>query len=727
MRVQLIFPPQWAPHMPYLSLPALTGYLRARGIDCHQLDLNLESFERMLSPGYLEACGATLQNRIEAIEARERVDSGLASTYRQLTAAAVQLPAVLDRVAAAVETIRSPDSFYHLDRHDRSYAMIGKAFSIISLAHHPSVINFREFIASRENLNLTRLRTIAGDRSINPYLSMFEDEFIPRLLADRPDLVGLSVISDCQLAPAFTLIRSLRRFTPDLCIVVGGPFFGKLEDRLHRNPDLFDEVDAFVLGPGEEPLHQLCQALEAGRRLDTVPNLVHRDGEGRVRTSEKRAAVRARDLPTPCFDELPLERYFSGEPVLPLLVSHGCYWNKCRFCGSFHIYGRRFQPLPAERVVEDMKTLHRRHGVIHFNFADEALPPAAARGVAELIHSERLPFRWFSEARFEKTFDNDLCVILARGGCVKLKFGLESGSQRVLNLMKKGTDLAVADRVIAACLEAGIAVHFFCMVGFPGETEADFEETRQFFLDRPHVVTSSGFSFYSNVYVLDIGSEAAGNSRDLGIETIRTPGDDELSVLLDFSTSALPAADVLERRNWDLIRTVGEMIGSPREPGEEAGQFLYLAHFDGNPPPAAPAEPSPAAAGTLEPGAVPTPAPGLAWRRIVRFADDDSKPAADEPADLIPRSHSWIASTANSPTANLLPAESMEILRLCDGRRWEEVVDVETRRTDGDGDGPPRTPASRAIRNRRLFVLEDLLLKGFLQLSPGPDTGRVKR
>jgi hypothetical protein len=713
MRVQLIFPPQWIPHMPYLSLPALTAYLQERGVDCRQSDLNLESYDRMLSAGFIVRCGEVLSGRIGEIESRDRIEPGLHPAYRELTVAMLHLPLVLDRLAEARDVLCRPDSFYDLERHHWAYRLLGRAFAIISLAHSPSNINFWEFAVGAGHSSIESLRGITANREINPYIDLFEEEFIPRILDERPAILGVSLVSDCQLAPAFTLIHSLRRRAPDQFIVVGGPFFSKLKGLLLEHPELFDEVDAYVIGSGEEPLYRLCRALEGGEGPQAVPGLVYRDDQGVVRETVGQAATRVADLPTPSFDGLPLEKYFSGEPVLPLLSSYGCYWNKCRFCGSFHIYGHGFRRRGSDRVLEDMKTLHRRYGVRHFHFSDEALPPVTAREVAEGIAGEQLPFRWFAEARFETSFDQRLCATMAAGGCVKIKFGLESGSQEILNRMNKGTDLQAARKVIKACHEAGLAMHFFCMVGFPGETEEDFQATRRFFLDLPEVVGSPGFSFYCNVYALDVGSDAARRPGTVGIDEIRPCGRDKLSVMLEFDASSLPSADVLEERRWNLIRTVADIIGTPRTPNEEVHQFLYMAHFDGGPPELERSEPSRTAGGLLSPGATPLPADSLVTRRIVSFQPAGGGDGTTPP-DLVPGESVWIMSAADRFTVKPVSSEALEILRLCDGRPWEEIVRI-------GGSPAAELPANR---RRRMAIIEELLASGFLSLPRPPEEQR---
>lgn len=696
--------------MPYLSLPSLTAYLQVRGIECRQQDLNLESYDSMLTPAFIEKSGKSLIRRLEEIETRKRIGTELKSTYDKLTAAALHLPLVLEHLVEACHVLRRPDRFYDLDSHRWAYRLLNRAFAIISLAYAPSNLNFWEFTIGSNPRNIADLRAITANSEENPYLDLFEKESIPGILEGRPDLVGLSVISDCQLVPAFTLIRALRRQAPELFIVVGGPFFSKLEDRLIEHPELFDEVSGFVVGNGEEPLHRLCRALESGQGPETVPNLLWRDEQGTVHTPTERVCAQFSELPTPSFDGLPLDEYFSGEPVVPLLSSYGCYWSKCNFCGSFHIYGHRFRLRGSERVLEDMKTLHRRYGLRHFHFSDEALPPAMGREIAEGIAREQLPFRWFAEARFEKSFNQELCAVMAAGGCVKIKFGLESGSPKVLGLMNKGTDLEVARDVIEACRKTGIAMHFFCMVGFPGETEEDFEATCRFFLDQPEAVQSPGFSFYCNVYVMDMGSNAARQPEALGIEQVRSfPGED-LNVLLDFRAPGLPSTQELETRRWTLIRTVGKLIGTVRVPDEEAHQFLYLAHFDGNPPPITTGPSSPSTPGFLPPGATPILVEGLSLRRIVLF-QPVKKTGGSAEMELAPTSSVWIVSTAEDLRVTLIDLGAVDILKCCDGRRWEEIV---------EDNAPSPAADHRTLRHSRILMIEKLLAAGFLHLPHTP-------
>ena len=111
--------------------------------------------------------------------------------------------------------------------------------------------------------------------------------------------------------------------------------------------------DGTIRGVFHHPLLELAKCLAKGKNLEAVPNLIYDDGT-KVCVNETCPPENIDSLPTPCFDDFPLDLYFSPELILPIMASRGCYWRKCAFCDHSHVYGNRYAPRNNERVVDDL-------------------------------------------------------------------------------------------------------------------------------------------------------------------------------------------------------------------------------------------------------------------------------------------------------------------------------------------------------------------------------------
>lgn len=165
-----------------------------------------------------------------------------------------------------------------------------------------------------------------------------------------------------------------------------------------------------------------------------------------------------------------------------------------------------------------MAELWQRHGARHFVVTDEALAPRFLLQIAEALgaHPELDP-RLVGYARFEPGFTADVCRRLHRAGLRRLFFGLESGSQRMLDHMAKGVRLETAHEVLGHCAAAGIGFHLFSMIGLPTETEQDARQTLQFFLDDVELIDHPRNTLDLHRFNLDLRTEYYDHAERYGL------------------------------------------------------------------------------------------------------------------------------------------------------------------------------------------------------------------
>jgi anaerobic magnesium-protoporphyrin IX monomethyl ester cyclase len=244
--------------------------------------------------------------------------------------------------------------------------------------------------------------------------------------------------------------------------------------------------DAVVLGEGEATLVELAQKVAAGvDPAGTAGVVVAR--EGRLVRGAHRPFLRDLDeLPLPAWDLVDMDRYLgewerrAGERRAAVLTSRGCPFD-CSWC-SKPTFGRTFRQQSPERVVAELVALHRQYGVDYVRFCDDVFGISRAwiERLLDGMAAADLHIRFECLARVD-LLKPDLLHRLRAAGLARVYVGVESGSQKMLDLMNRGTRLAQVERTAAALRAEGIRQFWFLMLGYPGETLEDIEATLALF------------------------------------------------------------------------------------------------------------------------------------------------------------------------------------------------------------------------------------------------------
>ena len=311
-------------------------------------------------------------------------------------------------------------------------------------------------------------RDILGQASVNTYL------------------ISLVVVDQLPAAIAFS--REIKRHRPDSRIIIGGPLVSRLHRQLAAVPWIANTFDAILPG---EAYRVLPEALGLSGTFT-----------GHV---------------TPDFSDLDLDRYWSCKRVLPYLVAHGCNWGKCTFC-SHHLTYDGYRSSSMAQVLDDLEYMANEHQAEYISFCDEYLTPTQLRELSAGLLERQIKLRWSTFARPESQFrDFNFMEQLYAAGCRMLMLGLESGSQRVINLMKKGTKVSNFRPILEACKAANIAVRYDFMAGFPGETEEEVEATYTFIRQNRDVIDTPFSSYAVAIFELRSGIPVLEETDRLGI------------------------------------------------------------------------------------------------------------------------------------------------------------------------------------------------------------------
>ncbi|MCL5883473.1 MAG: B12-binding domain-containing radical SAM protein [Actinobacteria bacterium] len=244
------------------------------------------------------------------------------------------------------------------------------------------------------------------------------------------------------------------------------------------------ELDMVVRGEPEYTIREAATALRDGKPLDGVAGLLYRGEDGEIHTNRKRPFIQSLDkLPFPAWDLIDTNLYtlpFSGKRFLLVATARGCPYG-CTFCANKIFYGAKLRRRSPQRVVDEMQWAVEQFGIRDFLIWSESFTTDQGYAIetAEEIMRRGLDISWVCNSRVD-TVSPKLLRTIKKAGCWMIGFGIESGSQEVLDSVHKGTTISDAVRSVRMAHEVGLEVTGHCILGFPGETEASMQQTIDF-------------------------------------------------------------------------------------------------------------------------------------------------------------------------------------------------------------------------------------------------------
>ena len=564
--------------MPHLALPSLAAFLRANGVEVVQRDLNAEVFDRLLSRRHLRTVSRQLDREKRRAPTRRlppQIEQARQEVVRWASQVGGQIAEQIDDAAASVRSERYFEPAAGLE----AFATLVEGLRLASVPHYPSELRLLGYRSAYPIDASQAIRADVEDRDINMFRSLFQTWVIPQIRHERPDLVGISLTSADQVSAGFTLAALIKEAGIDTHVVVGGKMITCWRDQLPRAGALWEYMDSAIAWEGEVALLELIRALENGTDLSEVPNLIYRD-KGQIRVNGPKEPEPVNTLPIPDFDGLPLDLYLAPARVLPVWASRGCYWGRCAFCNVGYGESRRFAEQCVERVAQEMLSLAERYQTRHFFFADEALSPRMLKLLSAALIEAGADLDWCCCARFEPGINADLLRQMRQAGCRMVLYGLESGSQRILDRMHKGTKLSTAERILREGVEAGIWNHIFFFFGFPGETEQDARETIRFFEANRHVV----HSICTGTFLLEKDAEVSANPAQYGIARLIPPAPErDLAYYYEYEAASGISPERAEQIEARFIDSLPDKH-APHLYAHDTYRFLYACRFQASEP-----------------------------------------------------------------------------------------------------------------------------------------------
>jgi len=312
-----------------------------------------------------------------------------------------------------------------------------------------------------------------------------------RMIESGPDVVGIGCMMTETFSDAMETANTAKSAVPEAKVVIGGHYASFVADKIIET---FPDVDYVVVGEGEYTFFDLVRSIENKHDAGEIKGIAFRHDGKAVFTGARKPIQNLDIIPFPakhlvanaCYGNLSLggsSYYISLKNFSGMITSRGCPF-RCIFCSCTAFSGNTVRYRSPENVVSEIEHLVNDDGIEQIFIADDnfLMFPRRVMEICRLIKERKIDVDWLCEGRVD-TASEKMYNSMADAGCRIIFFGIESGSQRVLDYYRKKTTVEKGEQAIAMAQRAGIDVIGSMMVGAPVETEEDFQKTLDF-IDR---------------------------------------------------------------------------------------------------------------------------------------------------------------------------------------------------------------------------------------------------
>jgi anaerobic magnesium-protoporphyrin IX monomethyl ester cyclase len=293
----------------------------------------------------------------------------------------------------------------------------------------------------------------------------------------QPDIVGITSVT-ATFTSALIVAQTAKQVCPKAFVVLGGPHVTIADDAFLLE---YPEVDVVVKGEGEQTIVELARYVSGLMSLNAVAGITFRSNGHLVHTTNRSCIQNLDKLPFPAYHYFPLIKYRIFKKIgVPILTSRGCISN-CSFCLVPHIAGNNFRARSSASVADEMESVKSSYNVDFVTFNDEIFTYNKQRilDICAEIKQRKIKLPWDCQTRVDLV-SSDLLHRMKEANCQLINFGVESGSQKILDAMKKGTTVQQNAAAIRMAKEAGLSVTVSLALGYPGETEETIMQTVDF-------------------------------------------------------------------------------------------------------------------------------------------------------------------------------------------------------------------------------------------------------
>lgn len=519
--VLLINPPIGTVANPYISIPVLSAYLKKKKITVKAFDLNREFMLQFVNVENIRKGKEYCVNRFLALNEKKELNFKEIIEYARF-------------YNLLKEIENNKDKFKNLflpftDFSDiQSSNIADLLLSVASASYYPEYIGTKPSMRYYSKFNEYSTNDIIKSLNHSNLYSKIIKKIIKEVLAKySPLLVGISITFQHQILPAFFCAKIIKEINPDIHITIGGT---EVSIRMRELKDIgiFKFVNSLILDEGEIPLEKLYYHLKNGAiNLSKIPGLCFLNKSNQIIYNPSAPSLDMNKQAPPDYSVFNLNRYLRKKDrlIVPFRLSKGCYWQKCTFCRTELSYCKNFQQPSFKFVYDQLLDVINQTGIKNYIFSDESADPELLTYLSRNLLKDNVKINWFTHSRVDKRLTKEKCQLFKDAGCLYISLGVESFTNRLLKIIKKGISVELIKKVIEQ-IDGVLPIGLYMLIGIPTETEKEALEGFDYikkYLKRG-LIDFYSYSLLSIVY----GSDMWHNSKKYKISKINIPKESNL-------------------------------------------------------------------------------------------------------------------------------------------------------------------------------------------------------
>ena len=347
-----------------------------------------------------------------------------------------------------------------------------------------------------------------------------DEEILAKMVSFKPQLIGIACMYTAYAGDAYRVAKIAKQYNRDIPVIFGGAHSSLFPKQVLKDIN----IDAVVVGEGEQTLLELVKCVEKGKDFSEVTGIIYRNNS-EVSTNAPRKQIEDLDsLPFPAWHLLDMNLYLGltlkskfvlRSPSLTMISSRGCPQH-CVYCTIHSVWGNIWRGRSPQNVVDEIQYLMQRYGIKEVSFMDDSMGcvPKRLAEICQEITDRRLDIKWTTPNGIAHwTLNKELLRKMKKAGCYRITFGIESGNIQTRKFLGKPFDLKQAKELIRFANRIGMWTICTFIIGFPYEDKSSIDDTIQFAIDSdtdfavfyllcPHPGTKV-YEFFKNEGLLD--------------------------------------------------------------------------------------------------------------------------------------------------------------------------------------------------------------------------------
>lgn len=338
-------------------------------------------------------------------------------------------------------------------------------------------------------LGILYLATVLKEKGINAVaidaeiLGLNIPNMVNSILKYKPDLVGISVMTPI-LSTALKIIKKIKETDNTIKTLIGGAHVNSTFEETFK---FTNDLDFIIYGEGEYTLPKLVNNLDNEKKYAKIKGLIFKDKNGTIKKNPPREFITDLDiLPFPDHDLLDVDvheyftPYVDKKPVSAIMTSRGCPYL-CTFCDAHTVFGRKVRSRSAKNIVDEIEFLWNKYHYTHIVFKDSTftLDRQKTVDICKEILDRNIDIQWRCNTRVDR-LDPELLRLMKKSGCKSINPGVETGSAKMLKIIKKGLTKEQIMNGFKMIHEAGIESMATFMIGNQGDTKETIMESIDF-------------------------------------------------------------------------------------------------------------------------------------------------------------------------------------------------------------------------------------------------------